>query len=389
MSSVKLVSQLRLLSTGPSYTSPHIDHKASTAPAPASDQGTNPRRRQEKGKQRQFDDPMTISTDTSSTSTSTSASLRVPTSSSSATVSTASTSASSSVQVPTSSSSATVSTASTSASTSAQEIWDYCIGQHDGNEDDADEMESFKQEWQRYINPITQNNTTVQAKLQRMYSLNILFTAWQCKVYTLVPIYTHDAKYIRIDTRALYELLGSTQGTGLSLVQFNARREEFFASTSTCRPDSLTGTQEHHASTICLIPTDTERENRLAEAREERFTRLFQNIQGRAGEHDLHWVGVDPGRKNVVTASKLDEDNEHWSFKLSSAQYHHRIKANERKEKKKDTQLQKAGVSEWLLESPTMKTHSAAPTLSCIQRTFASNHLHQIFNINSTRKTKH
>jgi hypothetical protein len=55
MSSVKLVSQLRLLSAGPSYTSPHIDHNASTAPAPASDQGTNPKRRQEKGKQRQFD----------------------------------------------------------------------------------------------------------------------------------------------------------------------------------------------------------------------------------------------------------------------------------------------------------------------------------------------
>ena len=55
MSSVKSVLQLRLLSTGPSYTSPHIDHNASTVPAPASDQGINPRRRQEKGKQRQFD----------------------------------------------------------------------------------------------------------------------------------------------------------------------------------------------------------------------------------------------------------------------------------------------------------------------------------------------
>jgi hypothetical protein len=289
------------------------------------------------------------------------------------------------------------------------EIWDYCIGQHDGNEDDADEMEAFKQEWQRYINPITQNNTTVQAKLQRMYSLNILFTAWQCKVYTLVPIYTHDAKYIRIDTRALYELLGSTQGTGLSLVQFSARREEFFRihfnlpsrlfnrDTRTPCFNYMLDTDGVGASVhifrwkwIIIRPneTSTERENRLAEAREERFTRLFQNIQGRAGEHDLHWVGVDPGRKNVVTASKLDDDNEHWSFKLSSAEYHHRIKANERKEKK-DTQLRKAGVSEWLLESPTMKTHSAAATLSCIQRTFASNHLHQIFNINSTRKTKH
>jgi hypothetical protein len=64
---------------------------------------------------------------------------------------------------------------------------------------------------------------------------------------------------------------------------------------------------------IIIRPNETsiERENRLAEAREERFTRLFQNIQGRVGEHDLHWVGVDPSRKNVVTASILDDDNEH------------------------------------------------------------------------------
>ena len=64
---------------------------------------------------------------------------------------------------------------------------------------------------------------------------------------------------------------------------------------------------------IIIRPSETitERENRLAEAREERFTRLFQNIQGRVGEHDLHWVGVDPSRKNVVTASILDDDNEH------------------------------------------------------------------------------
>jgi hypothetical protein len=55
MSSVKSVSQLRLLSTGPSYTSPHIDHNASIVRATASDQGTNPKRRREKGKQRRFD----------------------------------------------------------------------------------------------------------------------------------------------------------------------------------------------------------------------------------------------------------------------------------------------------------------------------------------------
>jgi hypothetical protein len=74
------------------------------------------------------------------------------------------------------------------------EIWDYCASQDDDNEDNAGEIEAFRQEWQQYIIPISQSNTTVASKLQRMHRLNILFTAWQCKVYTLVPIYTHDAK---------------------------------------------------------------------------------------------------------------------------------------------------------------------------------------------------
>jgi hypothetical protein len=59
-----------------------------------------------------------------------------------------------------------------------------------------------------------------------MYSLNILTTAWQCKVYTLVQTYTHDAKYLRIDTTVLYELLGSIRGTGVRNTEFQARREE-------------------------------------------------------------------------------------------------------------------------------------------------------------------
>jgi hypothetical protein len=37
-------------------------------------------------------------------------------------------------------------------------------------------MKAFKQEWQRYINLIAQNNAAVQAKLQQMCSMTILFT---------------------------------------------------------------------------------------------------------------------------------------------------------------------------------------------------------------------
>ncbi|CAO3671952.1 unnamed protein product [Umbelopsis ramanniana] len=57
------------------------------------------------------------------------------------------------------------------------EIWDCCAGQDDGNEDGAEEIAAFRQEWQQYVIPISESNTTVPSKLQRMYRLNILFTA--------------------------------------------------------------------------------------------------------------------------------------------------------------------------------------------------------------------
>ena len=90
----------------------------------------------------------------------------------------------------------------------------------------------------------------------------------------------------------------------------------------------------------------------------------------------------------MVTASKLDDDEEHWSFKISSGQYHHRIKSNERKQRK-EAYLHRAGVLQWLLDTPSMKTHSAGATLNCIQRTFASDHLNQVFRVNASRQAKH
>jgi hypothetical protein len=288
------------------------------------------------------------------------------------------------------------------------EIWDSCQDLGD-NQSDAGERESFRQAWHTYTLPIIQSKATVPDKLLRMYRLNVIFTAWACKLYTLVPIYTQNAKYIRIDTNVLHVLLGSTRGTGANVTQFRARREEFFR-THFNLPARLFNVNTRSPNFNFMIDTDgvgasvhifrwkwivirpnetaTERDNRLAEAREERHDQLCRNIQNRADEHDLQWVGIDPGRKTAIAASKLDDENDHWSFKLSTADYHHRIKANESKQRKEE-QLRKAGVFEWLLQSPTMKTHCAASTLQCLRRTFETNHLHHIVDMNCTRKIKH
>ena len=289
------------------------------------------------------------------------------------------------------------------------ELWSFCSEETDASDEDKESRESFRQEWSYYIDPIMQIGNTVQEKIQRMYNLNVRFTAWACKVSNLVPIYNHDAKYIRIDTRTLWELLGRSQGTGLRLENFQDRREEFFRRHFNL-PSRLFSGSTRVPNFNYMIDTDgvgasvhifrwkwilirenestTARKERLQQEREERFNRMYQHIRDRAQQEDLTWVGVDPGRKNVVTASKLDDDEEHWSFKISSGQYHHRIKSNERKQRK-EAYLHRAGVLQWLLDTPSMKTHSAGATLNCIQRTFASDHLNQVFRVNASRQAKH
>lgn len=62
-------------------------------------------------------------------------------------------------------------------------------------------------------------------------------------------------------------------------------------------------------------------------------------IQDRAVEHDWHWAGIDPGRKRVVTASKLCDDNETLVFQAIMGRIPTSIKARQetRKRSSRDT----------------------------------------------------
>jgi hypothetical protein len=291
----------------------------------------------------------------------------------------------------------------------SHEIWNFCSDEDQGHDQDQEEDASFYEEWRFFIDPIRASNTNVPAKIERMFHLNILFTAWASKLSSLVPIYTHDAKYIRIDTISLFEMLGRTRATGLQREEFQIQRQEIFR-THFNLPSRLFSNNDRIPHFSYMIDTDgvgasvhvfrwkwilirenesnAARQERLANAREERLNTLYEGIQERADQQNLTWIGVDPGRKNVVTAAELDDENDHWSFKLTAKEYHHRIKANERKQQK-EACFRRAGVLDWLQESPTMKTHSAGASLECIRRTFATNHLSRVFAVTNSRQAKH
>jgi hypothetical protein len=60
----------------------------------------------------------------------------------------------------------------------------------------------------RYVERIRAYKTTMSDRLRFMYHINDLFTRWECKFFSLVPLYSWEAKYITIDTIFLYYLLG-------------------------------------------------------------------------------------------------------------------------------------------------------------------------------------
>ena len=75
--------------------------------------------------------------------------------------------------------------------------------------------------------------------------------------------------------------------------------------------------------------TPAQKKARIAQERQDALDRCFTRIRDRSETEDFEWIGVDPGRKYVVTAAALDD---RWKYKISSGQYHHEIKSNERRQ---------------------------------------------------------
>lgn len=189
------------------------------------------------------------------------------------------------------------------------------------------------------------NNKTTGSMLRWSAKRNAVHERKGYKTYKLVPEYSLDAKYITIDTVVLHTLLGGKEGTGMSdytfLRQQKAQWQRYFrlpdylwrrevdkktfgymirtnghvASVHTCiwrTPD-----QELNAAYEGGYQADVYRDRAIAwnDKHLQKLQALVAADDGNDDGDGCAWIGVDPGRKDVMTIVKGVKPDQHPSHK--------------------------------------------------------------------------
>lgn len=79
-----------------------------------------------------------------------------------------------------------------------------------------------------YLQFIQDHNMSTEERVKALYITNKMFTRWSTKVYCLVLYTNGKQKYIPIDTIILYDLLGQTSSTEMSIDQFRERQVQIW-----------------------------------------------------------------------------------------------------------------------------------------------------------------
>ncbi|KAG2182312.1 hypothetical protein INT43_007239 [Umbelopsis isabellina] len=162
-----------------------------------------------------------------------------------------------------------------------------------------------------------------------------MLTRWECNLLTLVLLYSWEAKYVPIDTNSLYYLLGSKLGLDADIHTY-AMNQQMHWQSHFQLPDALftqeiaSGRKIFQCKWVLTYDEGPEqRRSRLQVARDDASAHLHAHVIRRTDTNDVVWIGVDPGHGSIITAAKLDDDIR-WQWQMSSKQYHHMIKMNQR-----------------------------------------------------------
>ena len=167
-----------------------------------------------------------------------------------------------------------------------------------------------------------------EARLRFIHKGNLFVMEHGGKLSSLVPLYTPEAKYITIDTDALWGLLGCKDGTKLGKQPFGKDQLRQWCNVLKL-PSSLIRTASHRRFSCMVhtdgvgctvkiahwVPSSTEPELQLTEAERRKQYAMkkteeeLQRLEGITVEN-CNLVGVDPGRKEVITAVKEHDGGE-------------------------------------------------------------------------------
>jgi hypothetical protein len=166
--------------------------------------------------------------------------------------------------------------------------------------------------------------TSQHLMLKRMFESLKVFEERQEKTFSLVPLYTYMAKYVTIDTNALYGLLGSKLRTGVGLQEFANTQNIHWARVFKLPRARLSPIQNEPKKMFdYMIKTDGVGASvvccKFVTRSPEMDPRTRENTVSDCLGNDRVWVGIDPGSKSIVTAAK---ERAHIGYSLSNKQYY-------------------------------------------------------------------
>jgi hypothetical protein len=243
-----------------------------------------------------------------------------------------------------------------------------------------------------------------EARLRFIHRGNLFVMEQGGKLSSLVPLYTPEAKYITIDTDALWGLLGCEGGTNLHKTAFGKDQLRQWCNFLKL-PSSLIQTASHRRFS-CMIHTDgvgctvkiahwvpalTEAEIQLTDAerrkqyamrkREEELRRL----QGVAVDN-CSLVGVDPGRKEAITVVKEHGGGEESVFSVSNGRYYHDCKFKYRL-RRMELWMRGLDVDRWWQHQPSVRYGRLNDTLAGVRYVF-SGPVDRVFALRLSHKCK-
>jgi hypothetical protein len=201
----------------------------------------------------------------------------------------------------------------------------------------------------RFVRPLRRVLSSPQKnQIEWIYGRNRIQVAHGRRTSTLVPIHTISAKYLTISTDILYILLERKKGTGVTMKEFGMEQDEHwnqyfklkqkhFKSETNPDPKVMFGymikTDGAGASVLLKRWVDMKKwsktekaEWKLSQDRSRKSVRDRVKDLGR----DADWIGIDPGRKDIVTAWR---EHDAKAINVSNGRYYHECGMTRRKHK--------------------------------------------------------
>ena len=229
---------------------------------------------------------------------------------------------------------------------------------------------------------------SLEQKLKDIYHSNYVLMQYGMKQYNLAPQYTTRAKYITIDTDVLHSLVKSN----ISKALFGNNQIGYWQQFTNIKPKYLQANKKFNM----MVKTDGVgcsvvifRDNTYNKTASSEAVRKKRKLDARQGfldnlPEDVKWVGVDPGRRDLLSAGWEDGRR----FNVSNGSYYTQCKYRKR-QAHTTRKIEELCLSEFMGNMPSSKTDRSTQTMAYLNYLFEhQNKLQELFDLQCTRNIR-